>query len=104
MPWSTSNRRARLPKNWPELCRIVRKRSGGRCEFRLPSGARCPRRGDGGVDHIINDDDHSLSNLRDSCATHHGRKSSEEGRIAKAAKKSGPVIRFPAGEHPRGQQ
>lgn len=101
MAWSTSERRLSLPKNWPDLIRAVKKRSGGRCEFELPSGARCPRKNGGGVDHITPNNDHSMSNLRDSCPHHHGKKSSAEGLAARAAKAK-PVVRFPAGEHPRG--
>lgn len=82
--WRGSNRRQRLPKNWPELVAEVHRRSGRRCEFVLPSGGRCPRYADGGVDHIVADDNHALSNLRDSCHHHHGRKSSAEGAAAKA--------------------
>jgi hypothetical protein len=82
--WQGSQRRFRLPKNWAELVATVHRRSGMRCEFVLPSGRRCPRRATGGVDHIIPNDDHSLSNLRDSCQHHHGRKSSAEGAAAKA--------------------
>lgn len=102
MGWETSDRRLRLPKNWRTLCREVHKRSGRRCEFLLPSGARCPRTADGGVDHIIAGDDHRMSNLRDSCQAHHGKKSSAEGLAAREARKGGPVARFTAGEHPRG--
>lgn len=81
--WQGSDRRVRLPDNWNELCRAVHKRSGMRCEFPLPSGARCPRPANGGVDHKIPNDDHSLDNLRDSCQHHHGKKSSAEGNAAK---------------------
>lgn len=101
MGWETSDRRERLPSNWPQLVKIVRKRSGGRCEFLLPSGKRCPRKGDGGVDHIVNDDNHSLENLRDTCKHHHGKKSSAEGLAAREANKGLPVKRFPPGRHPR---
>jgi len=97
--WKGSNRRQRLPANWADLCAIVHKRSGWRCEFRLRSGARCPRYADGGVDHIIAGDNHHLTNLRDTCQHHHGKKSSAEGNAAKAAQKA-PVR--PPEEHPRG--
>lgn len=86
--WRGSDRRERLPDNWPALCKIIHDRSGYRCEFMLPSGNRCPRRADGGVDHIERGDDHRIENLRDSCQAHHGRKSSQEGHDAKAALKA----------------
>jgi len=101
MPWNTSNRRSRLPSNWKQLCEAVHARSGWRCEFSLPSGARCPRKADGGVDHIIANDDDSLTNLRDSCQHHHGKKSSAEGLAAREAKKPRPVKRFGQERHPR---
>lgn len=100
MGWETSKRRERLPSNWKQLCDAVHLRSGGRCEFRLPSGKRCPRKADGGVDHEIPNDDHSLTNLRDSCKHHHGKKSSAEG-LAARMKNSGPVKRFNQERHPR---
>ena len=100
MPWETSRRRETLPANWPELVAAVKARSGGRCEFPLPSGRRCPRRGDGGVDHIVPNNDHSMSNLRDSCKRHHGSKSSAEGLAARKAK-GAPVKRFGQERHPR---
>lgn len=102
MPWDTSDRRLSLPPDWAERTKKVHERSGRRCEFPLPSGKRCPRYADGGVDHIVPNNDHSYSNLRDSCKTHHGRKSSAEGHAAKAAKKDSAVKRFGAGPHPRG--
>jgi 5-methylcytosine-specific restriction enzyme A len=86
--WKDSDRHDRLPDNWAELTRIIHDRSGYRCEFKLPSGGRCPRRADGGVDHIERGDDHRIENLRDSCKAHHGRKSSQEGHDAKAALKA----------------
>jgi hypothetical protein len=96
--WKGSDRRERLPANWAELVKTVKIRSGGRCEFRLRSGARCPRPGDGGVDHVQRGDDHRLENLRDSCQDHHGKKSSAEGNEAKKTRK---VIKRPE-THPRG--
>jgi hypothetical protein len=52
------------------------------------------------VDHIDPGDDHRLTNLRDSCKTHHGKKSSAEGLAARKAK-SAPVKRFNQERHPR---
>jgi hypothetical protein len=96
--WQGSDRRQRLPDNWPTLAREVHKRSGWQCEFKLPSGRRCPRRADGGVDHIQNDDNHDLKNLRDTCHHHHGKKSSQEGATAKA--EIAELKRRPAEQHP----
>jgi 5-methylcytosine-specific restriction protein A len=91
--WKDSDRRARLPTDWPARRTAVHKRSGWKCEVLVIKHAgglpqRCGRYADGGVDHIINDDDDSLSNLRDTCSTHHRSKSSQEGNAAKAARRA----------------
>lgn len=86
--WAGSERSSELPSNWNQLKGLVHKRSGKRCEFYLTTSQRCPNPADGGVDHIVRGDNHRLSNLRDSCQTHHGKKSSAEGNEARAAKKA----------------
>lgn len=87
--WAGSERRSRLPANWPELVNKVKKRARKQCEKVLPSGRRCPRKGTD-VDHIIPGDDHRMTNLRLLCEAHHAPKSSREGHAAKAAiKKKG---------------
>jgi 5-methylcytosine-specific restriction protein A len=82
--WQESDRRSRLPANWPALVAKVKKRAKGQCEWRLPSRKRCPREGSE-CDHRVAGDDHRLSNLQWLCDFHHGKKSSLEGRQAKAA-------------------
>lgn len=77
MAWETSDRRARLPADWPKLVVKVKERDGGRCTWRLPSGARCPRPGTD-VDHRNPGDDHSLSNLQLLCKYHHDKKTLRE--------------------------
>lgn len=81
MAWSDDGSRVSpLPPNWGRIGRTgtivdqVFIRDGGRCKFRLPSGARCPRtypdsRMD--VDHKGDRDNHDLSNLRLLCEHHH---------------------------------
>ncbi|QKT06065.1 HNH endonuclease [Gordonia sp. X0973] len=87
----TSGRRERLPRNWKRLRLVVLHRDNHTC-------AEC-----GGVashvDHIVPNDDHSLSNLRALCASCHNRKTGREGGQAKARnqRKNG---RFDAGPHP----
>lgn len=99
--WAGSDRRSRLPTDWPTRVAAVRRRSGGRCEFLVPGTViprRCPNVADGGVDHIIPNDDDSLDNLRDSCSRHHREKSSREGNEAKEAirsKRTRPPERHP---------
>jgi 5-methylcytosine-specific restriction protein A len=104
MPWDSSDRRSRLPDNWGELKRIVKARAKRtsklgieQCEWRLPSRKRCPRLGTD-VDHITPGDDHSLTNLRLLCPTHHGKKSSREGLEARNAWKRSKYR--PREEHP----
>lgn len=87
MAWETSDRAARLPANWKQLVAAVWKRDGGRCTWRLPrSGKRCPRKG-ADVDHIRNDDNHSLSNLRLLCRAHHDQKTQREARWGRSARR-----------------
>lgn len=62
MPWETSDRRFRLPKNWPQLKRQVKARAHGLCEA-APHDPRCDGVGTD-CDHVIEGDDHSLGNLQ----------------------------------------
>lgn len=78
MPWEGSDRRERLPSDWPERVAAVKTRDQGRCTWRLPSHKRCPRRGTD-VDHRQPGDDHSLDNLQLLCPAHHGKKTAQEG-------------------------
>lgn len=87
MAWENSDRRLRLPPDWPERVAKVKVRDGNRCTWRLPSGKRCPRRGTD-VDHREPGDDHSLSNLQLLCPHHHGKKTAREGWAAKQKKKA----------------
>lgn len=84
--WQGSDRKERLPADWPKLVRQVKNRDGWQCTKRLPSGKRCPRGRATGhrlqVDHKVRGDDHSLKNLRSLCEEHHGQKSSQEGNDA----------------------
>lgn len=88
MAWETSDRRARLPANWNVLVAKVKERDGGRCTWKLTSGARCPRVGTD-VDHRKNNDDHSLRNLQLLCAHHHGKKTAREAWAGKRQKRQG---------------
>lgn len=79
MAWEGSDRRSRLPDNWPDLVRQVWQRDKGRCTWKLPkTGKRCPRPGKD-VDHRRPGDDHSLRNLQLLCEHHHGKKTAMEG-------------------------
>ena len=87
MGWEGSDRRSRLPDNWPALVAEVKKRDAGRCTWRLPSGKRCPRIGTD-VDHRKAGDDHRLENLQLLCPHHHGRKTAMEGVRARRRPKA----------------
>lgn len=99
MPWDTSNRRARLPANWPELIAATRRRAHGRCQgIHLPglpvhhpdcdgTGSEC--------DHIIPGDNHHPSNLAWLNTHCHALKSSAEGTAARRAKSQRPKRRHP---------
>ena len=97
MTWETSDRRSRLPADWPAIVGRVKLKAQGRCQARLPSGKRCPRVGVD-VDHVIPNDDHSLRNLRLLCEHHHDKKSSREGFEARQAFKQSKYR--PREDHP----
>lgn len=82
MPWSTSTRRGRLPKDWPAIRRRVIARDGGRCVATMRDGSRCTEAGTE-VDHVVAGDDHSMANLQLLCAWHHKRKTQAEAAAAR---------------------
>lgn len=97
--WAGSNRRGRLPANWPQIVAAVHARSGGKCEVWSKSrNRRCGRPADGGVDHVTPNDDDSMDNLQDTCRWHHRAKTAQEGNAAKAAKKD--FGKLPPEPHP----
>ena len=62
MSWTTSDRRDRLPDDWPKSVAQVKRRARGRCEASVHDPA-CDGRGRD-VDHVHQGDDHSLTNLQ----------------------------------------
>jgi len=95
--WADSDRKSRLPADWPLLRQVVIERAGGRCEARKKDGRRCWDRGTD-VDHIIAGDDHRLEALQLLCAWHHAKKSSAEGNAAQAALRA--MLKHPVERHP----
>lgn len=101
LAWSSSDRRSRLPADWPTRREQVLVRDGRVCQWRV-GGRKCgaPARD---VDHVVPGDDHSYSNLRALCSAHHQRKSSGEGgrafwdgvRDSRAKFREGRVERHP---------
>lgn len=81
--WERSDRRQRLPENWPAIRRRILIRDQHRCTVRDLDGKRCPEPATD-VDHIRPGDDHSDHNLRAICEWHHDRKSGHEGGQAAA--------------------
>lgn len=81
--WEGSNRKSRLPANWPELRREVLARDGHQCmHLRQDTGRLCLAQARD-VDHIDSTtDDDRMTNLRSLCGYHHGVKSGREGGIA----------------------
>lgn len=61
MPWSTSDRRARLPRNWQQIRSAVRARAHGACEAEKHD-PRCDGIGTD-CDHITPGDDHRIESL-----------------------------------------
>lgn len=101
--WSGSDRKARLPRNWPSLVATVRARAAtprhpsGQCEYARSTGRRCTAQGSD-VDHIERGDDHRLENLQLLCRWHHGKKSSSEGNQAQHDLRA--TARRPSEQHP----
>jgi len=93
MGWESSNRKARLPREWHRLRAIVLRNANHQCEV-IENGKRCTNTATE-VDHIIAGDDHTLGNLRAICTDHHKLKSSAEGNTARKQKYSHRVEPHP---------
>ena len=97
--WRGSDRRERLPDNWPMIRRRILIRDGYRCTWRH-EGVRCAELATD-VDHIVHGDDHGDGNLRALCDWHHQKKSSSEGGAARVAARRRINQRFRRSEpHP----
>ena len=94
MAWETSDRRSRLPADWPQRRVTVLRRDGYRCQMGYPG---CSIKATD-VDHIVPGDDHSLPNLRAACSNCHAKKSSREGNTAQARIRA--LRRRPPEPHP----
>lgn len=89
--WTGSTRRARLPRGWTRLRLAVLERDGYVCQLSYPY--ICVRTATQ-VDHVVNNDDHSISNLQAACSPCHGRKSAREGHANRVP------LRRPPERHP----
>lgn len=84
MPWSNApGTRRDLPDNWDELVAACKKAAGYRCEWRMRSGRRCPRRGTE-VDHYGESWEHDK--LRLLCRDHHNEHTQEQAQRARNRK------------------
>jgi 5-methylcytosine-specific restriction enzyme A len=91
MNWAGSTRRQRLPSDWPKRVAAVKRRAQGRCEEQHHA-VGCDGKGRD-VDHKVQGDDHSLSNLQLLSGPCHDRKTRlDNGYVA--------AVRGPAEAHP----
>jgi 5-methylcytosine-specific restriction protein A len=79
--WSDSDRRQRLPPDWPKRRGRILKRDNHSCQTIMDDGTKCLDYA-GEVDHKTPGDDHEDYNLEAICTWHHKRKSSQEGAAA----------------------
>ena len=98
LAWETSDRRQRLPDDWPVRRASVLRRDGYRCVALLADAERCVEAATD-VDHIEPGDNHDLTNLQALCHWHHIRKSAREGHAANRARNR-PRRRRPDKPHP----
>lgn len=96
MAWATSDRRSRLPRDWPARVSKVKRRAKGKCEAKRHhprcdgSGSEC--------DHVHPGDDHSLDNLQWLSEWCHKAKTSEDN--AKIAAERAAMRKRPEEIHP----
>ena len=91
MGWETSDRRSRLPSDWPKIRLRILRRDSYRCQIREGGGQGAPCLAPANeVDHVIPGDDHSPKNLQAACRSCHARKSSAEGLAARPMRRRKP--------------
>lgn len=96
MAWSTSDRRHRLPKDWPTIVSRIKTRDQHRCQASRHD-PRCDGRGTD-VDHIIQGDDHSDDNLQ--LLNEHCHRAKTAAETAARNKLNAKLRRRPEEEHP----
>ncbi|GAA4685629.1 hypothetical protein GCM10023215_21070 [Pseudonocardia yuanmonensis] len=89
-----SDRKARLPANWPAIRRRILTRDRHRCQLGYDGCLRKATQ----VDHKQAGDDHSDANLQGACEDCHAKKSAAEGVDARGRITS--LRRRPATQHP----
>lgn len=94
--WEGSNRKSRLPVDWPRLRKVVLERCSYRCEW-VEDNARCYDKATD-ADHITAGDDNSLANLQGLCRRHHLLKTGREARAVQLERKK--LERLPEEKQP----
>lgn len=82
MPWDTSTRRSRLPKDWATTRRRILHRDAGRCTAQ-PHAPGCTGQATD-VDHITPGDNHTDANLTSLSTACHKAKTQQEAQRARA--------------------
>lgn len=96
MVWSTSDRKQRLPHDWPKRRAAVKARAKGKCEA-TTHAPKC--RGWGSdADHIIPGDDHSMDNLQWLSGACHWAKTNRETAARNRERKTARYK--PSEQHP----
>lgn len=96
MAWSTSNRRQRLPKDWPTIRARVIADAHGHCQATTHAPDCNGHATD--VDHITPGDNHQLSNLQALSAACHRAKTAHES--AQRSRARAAMRRRPTETHP----
>jgi len=78
----TPGTRRDLPPDWPRRRKDCADAAGGRCEWILPSGKRCPRKGNE-ADHYGQPWEHDK--LRWLCPDHHKKHTARQALAARRA-------------------
>ena len=96
MAWSTSDRRHRLPKDWPTIVSRIKTRDQHRCQAPVHD-PRCDGRGTD-VDHIIQGDNHSEDNLQ--LLNEHCNRAKTADETAARNKLNAKLRKRPEEDHP----
>lgn len=95
--WKGSRRREELPPDWEAIKARVFERDGHRCVWVMEkTGRRCTATWELECDHIDDNRDHRMSNLRTLCSFHHGIRTAQQG-IEASRRRRAEGLRQPEG-------